>query len=111
MQQTFSFNITFDSPQVSKSILLDVELWNPISNLAFPPQMSLFLSQLQGQNIASDSQALMLTNTGQEPITSFRLAVDDTAYRQYGITAYLAPTGMDYGFLAPGSALSPQRYL
>ncbi|MDD5148193.1 MAG: carboxypeptidase regulatory-like domain-containing protein, partial [Candidatus ainarchaeum sp.] len=111
MQQTFSYNVLFDSPQVSRNISLKIELWNPVANLAFPPQVNLWLgsAQVQGQGMMTDSEQLYLRNTGREPITAFRMAVDDSAYRQYGIVAYLAPMSGEYGYLPPGGVLSPTR--
>ncbi|MDP6670922.1 MAG: carboxypeptidase-like regulatory domain-containing protein, partial [archaeon] len=112
LSKPFTFQVTFESNQVAKSIPVTVELWNPSHNLAFPPSVALWLARRESQNLAMDTRALYVTNTGQVPITSFRMALSERTVRDYpGLRVDLLPNSTSYATIGAGQPLSPSRFV
>ncbi len=112
LSKPFTFRVTFESSKVAKSLPVIVELWNPSYNLAVPPSVALWLARRESQNIAMDTRALYVTNTGQVPITSFRMALTERTIRDYpGLRVDLLPHSTSFATIAPGQPLSPSRFV
>jgi hypothetical protein len=124
MQERRHFTIALESPQLAKSIQLTVELWNPSFNLSYPPTLALWLARAAAEESAYSQMPLQpatgmayaqaplqIMNNGFAPITAFRAAVEDTAYRHFGITADIRPYAIQGINLQANQALSPMRYV
>ncbi len=112
LNRPFAFNITFESSKVSKSIPAMVEVWNPRFSLGFPPNLSIWLARGPTDPRAIGNRPLFISNTGQTPITSFQMAMEDETYRNYpGLRVDLLPYSVDRATINPGQQLSPTRYV
>jgi len=110
LQGRRDFKITFESDQVAKTMPLTVELVNPVMNLSYPPNVSLWMVRTAAQELAYAQSPFQIVNNGAMPVTSFRTAVSPEAYMQ-GITTGFKPTGITSATLYPGGPLTPQRFV
>ena len=111
LQSRRSYRIKLESSQIAKTIPLSVELWNPRTNLSYPPNITLWMIRSATEELAFAQSPLQVLNNGAVPITAFRAAVTPEAYMQ-GITVGIKPDNMLYDTaIYPGQPLSPERYV
>ncbi len=90
VQERRDYKLKFESSQIAKTIPLSVELWNPMTNLAYPPSVSLWMVRAAQEETAYAQAPLQVYNNGPIPVTAFRMAVTPEAHMQ-GITAGIKP--------------------
>jgi len=110
LQSRRDYTIKFESSQISKSIPLSVEIWNPQTNLSYPPSVALWMTRAAAQELAYAQSPIQVLNNGAMPITAFRAAINPEAYMQ-GITTGIRPNGIGGVNLFPGRPLTPQRFV
>lgn len=110
LQSRRDYKITFETSQISKTIGLSVELWNPRTNLSYPPNVSLWMVRNAAAELAYSQSPIQIMNNGATPVTAFRSAVTPEAYMQ-GISVGLKPSSITATTLYPGMPLTPQRFI
>ena len=110
LQSRRSYRIKLESSQIAKTIPLSVELWNPRTNLSYPPNITLWMIRSATEELAFAQSPMQVVNNGAVPITAFRAAVTPEAYMQ-GITVGIKPDNIYDMAIYPGQSLSPERYV
>ncbi len=110
IQESHDYTLKFESNQLAKTIPLTVELSNPMGNLSYPPNISLWMIRSAQNELAYAQAPMQIINNGQIPITGFRAVIRPEQYSA-GITFDIRPKGT-YGInLFPNQPLTPQRFV
>ena len=108
-EQSFGFEIVYDSNAVKKTIPLTVRTINPIFALNYPPQITLYLAQTNVSEKATAAQPLFISNTSSFPIDNIQLSQAIDSLSQTNVKLTIEPTATVS--LLPGQAISPPKIL
>jgi len=110
LQNRRNYTIKFESSQIAKTVPFTVEIWNPQTNLSYPPSIALWMVRSAAEELAYAQAPMHLMNRGTIPITSFRANPTVEAYVQ-GITVGIKPSGVTGISMFPNMSLTPQRFV
>ncbi len=105
--ETFSYQIIWDSNYLTKRLNVTVNLINPSIALSYPAQITLFLAQDSPKNKAIAVQPIFVTNISQFPVEGITFSID----KDYGSSLSLSVEPNTAVSLEKGQSINPTRFL
>lgn len=106
--ESYSFELIYDSNYLKKSINLNVRLINPTLALSYPAQVTLYLAQGAIKDKATAAQPLYITNISAVPIENISFS-QGTTYSASGVKLEIQPVGSIN--LDRGQSITPARVI
>ncbi|MEI7960846.1 MAG: hypothetical protein WCI04_00770 [archaeon] len=106
-QETFGFDIVYDSNYLKKTINVNVQTINPLFALNYPPQVTLFLAQPNISEKASAAQPIFVSNISAFPVNDLTFVVDKDYASQASMKISVEPSAVVS--LLPGQAITPPK--
>ena len=91
--ETYGFEIVYDSNYLTKRVSVSVRLINPNVALAYPAQITLWLAQNDTQGKAFAAQPLYVTNISEFPVEGIGFSVDTEYATGSNVKVTVEPSG------------------
>ncbi len=108
-EQSFGFELVYDSNAIKKTIPVTVKTINPVFALNYPAQITLYLAQTNVNEKATAAQPIFISNRSSFPIDNIQLAQGTDSLSQANVKLTIEPTATVS--LLPGQAISPPKIL
>jgi len=106
-EQSFSYELVYDSNYLKKTIAVNVKTINPAFALSYPPQVTLWLAQSNSQEKAVAAQPLFVTNISSFPVENIGFNVDREYASGANIQLSVEPPGLVS--LERGQSINPPK--
>ncbi|MBT4596465.1 MAG: hypothetical protein HOC95_00675, partial [Candidatus Diapherotrites archaeon] len=106
---SFSYDIVYDSNYLTKRLDVTVKLINPTMSLSYPGQVTLFLAKDKPTGAATAAQPIFITNSSQFPIEGLRFSVEKDYATQSNVRISVEPSGVVS--LGAGESISPPKLI
>jgi len=106
-EQSFSYELVYDSNYLKKTIVVNVKTINPAFALSYPPQVTLWLAQSNSQEKAVAAQPLFVTNISSFPVENIGFNVDREYASGANVQLSVEPPGLVS--LERGQSINPPK--
>jgi hypothetical protein len=107
--QSFNYEIVFDSNYLKKTLPVIVRTINPMFALSYPGQITMFLAQNSSSGKATAAQPLFVTNVSDFQVDGINFVIDKEYTTTSGLTLRVEPPGEVN--LEKKQSITPPKYI
>ncbi len=107
--QSFSYEVVFDSNYLKKTLSVTVRTINPIFALSYPGQITMFLAQNSAGGKAIAAQPIFVTNISDFTVEGIDFSIDKDYVNSGGISLNVEPPGAVT--LEKRQSITPPKYV